>query len=197
VNGLIECRSKGTAPMLINLRYLDPNEIARNSIFYLTSFPNMHQARFIPPADSAYTPEVLEEWSRVLNVKLYNGNPSTGTRFIQITLKGLTNIYILLQWILIISLVLTILLGFRRKNRNLALEVASMFFLLEVVLFAGGLALLEIALGYNPGEYLYGLPAQPSFLILATLGVLDFKETRKNIRIPRVQDRIKFKSKGL
>jgi hypothetical protein len=157
----------------------------------------MHQARFIPPADSAYTPELLEEWSRVLNVKLYNGNPSTGTRFIQITLKGLANIYILLQWILIISLVLTILLGFRRKNRNLALEVASMFFLLEVVLFAGGLALLEIALGYNPGEYLYGLPAQPSFLILATLGLLDLKETRKNIRIPRVQDRIKFKSKGL
>ena len=197
VSGLIECRSKGTAPMLINLRYLDPAEIARKSIFYLASFPNMHQARFLPPADSAYTPDVLEEWSRVLNVKLYNGNPSTGTRFIQVALKGLTYIYIFLQWILIICLVLSIFLGFRRKNRNLTLEAVSVFFLLEVVLFAGGLALLEIALGFNPGEYLYGLPAQPSFLILATLGLLNFKATWKNMRILRVEDQAKFKGKGI
>ncbi len=178
---LIDCRSKGTAPMLINIRYLDPSEIIRKSILYLTSFPNMEQARFITPVDSVYTPELLKSWSSVLNVKLYNGKPNTGIKVNQIVLQVVKIVYLIFQWLLIFSLAFGIFIGILRKKRNFGLEVASTFFFLEVILFSGGLALLELALGFNPGEYLYGLPAQPSFLILAVLGLFNLENTRQNI----------------
>lgn len=193
---LLKCRSKGTAPMLINLRYLDPSEIAVRSLNYFSSFPNMHQARFIQPADSAYTPELMEIWSKVVNVKLYNGDSSTATVVTQFVLKVLSKIYVVVQWFLIACLAFSLYIGFRRKSRNLALEAATIFFIFEVVLFSGGLALLEIALGYNPGEYLYGLPAQPSFLLLTILGLKGFYKLQESVGFLRPQVRNHHLDKG-
>ncbi len=170
----IECRSPGTAPMLINIKYLDFNSIVKKSMFYLSTFPNMHQARFEYPKYQETDSNLLKIWSSVMNINSYSFETDQQFKILDWLFSVLKMFYTIFIWISIPLLMYTLVFRALTKKRDLALESYSIFLLLSVLLFCGGLALLEIALGFNPGEWLYGLPAQPLVVTLSILGFFSF-----------------------
>jgi hypothetical protein len=141
----------------------------------------MHQARLANPNDAEYTPELLNTWSNVMEVKLYNGENHDVEIKIQEVLSMIKLAYIIFIWVSFPLLLGFLILGFAKKKRNAMLEFSAFYLCFSISLFCGGLALLEIALGFNPGDWLYGLPAQPLVLILSILGL--FSIDKSNIYV--------------
>jgi len=167
---LISCGQPGIAPGAKPILDYSPHQLLDTAVKALGSLFTVEQAANVTHGDNGQDSAQLKVWHSTIHFKYLIVTKNLDNWMgMGNTITFLRNIY---QNLIPITFILVIFFLFTRQEFINRISKYYLFSLLTgLIVYSGGMAVLESSLGFNPGYSFYALPMQPLLLMFILFGI--------------------------